>query len=92
MAKIPETFVQMEKDLATLLTEHKDLVDTVVPTSSGWIIRLSPWFMQRRHTKAEKDAFNKFVSDLEKSWQGSWLGKEANAFFVPRLKKQVFPC
>jgi hypothetical protein len=79
-----------EKDLSVFLTEHKDLIDTVVPTSSGWIIRLSP--MQRRHTKTEKDAFNKFVSDLEKGWKGSWLGKEANAFFVPRLKKQLFPC
>ncbi len=92
MTKTPETFLQMEKDLATLLTERKDLIDTVVPTSSGWIIRLSPRVMQKRHTKAEKDTFNKFVSDLEKGWQGSWLGKEANAFFVPRLKKQLFPC
>jgi hypothetical protein len=80
-----------EKDLAAFLTEHKDLVDTVVPTSSGWIIRLSPGFMRKRHSQLEKDAFNKFVSDLEKGWKGSWLGKEANAFFVPRLKKQLFP-
>jgi hypothetical protein len=63
-----------QKDLATFLKKHKVLVDTVIPTSSGWIIRLSP--MQRRHTK--------FVCDLEKGWRGSWLGKEANAVFIPR--------
>jgi hypothetical protein len=63
-----------QKDLSTFLAEHKDLIDTVIPTSSGWIIRLST--MQRRHTK--------FVLELEKGWKGSYLGKEANAVFVPK--------
>jgi len=80
-----------QKDLTAFLTEHKNLVDTVIPTSSGWIIRLPPGFMLMRHTKSEREAFNKFVNDVEKCWKGSYLGKEANAVFVPRLKKQVFP-
>jgi len=63
MANSPET-PQMEKELAAFLAEHKDLIDTVVQTSSGWIIRLSQRVMQKRHTKTEKDAFDMFLSDL----------------------------
>ncbi|MGD0644696.1 MAG: hypothetical protein ABSA75_07310 [Candidatus Bathyarchaeia archaeon] len=82
--------VEMETGLKTFLNDNKDLIDAVVETENGWIVRLPLGFLNS-HDEVAFAKFRRFVFDIAR-WKADWLGPRVNGFFIPSLTKNIGKC
>jgi hypothetical protein len=81
----------METALKIYLKENEELIDTVVETETGLIVRFPPCLLEKN-----PEAALKIISEVERNFKGGWLGTVQNSLFIPslatRLKRNLAEC
>jgi hypothetical protein len=81
----------MENALKKYLKDNESLIDAIIETETGLIVRFPPRLLEKN-----PEAALRIISEVERTFKGGWLGIAENSLFIPslatRLKRNLAEC